>query len=301
MDHALDRQSGVAGELDRPGVGEFAAQFLVGLLDRHRRIEAVVVDLVGIKCVEELPVTVAGQLLRLDAAREFLPRRRNQQVGRQRHRDVTGHLQGSPAEAGRRRLRRAPERPHRQRDKDGRRRCEPQQDRRQSVRLADVADHLARVDQVIDRDEVEARRKFVPEHEFRCGRENKDAECDRGQRNRRRTEGPARTARRPGPGEQRNRQQPESRGRQVVSQPDQQPPGNAPGHELRRLAIEDRQSDTRKQTHREIGDDDDAGNGKASGEKPLERASQGRAPGREDVIEMSEKTRVRGPRAAVTR
>jgi len=59
VDHALDRQPGVAGELDRPGVGEFAAQFLVGLLDRHRCIEAVVVDLVGIEGVKELPVPVA--------------------------------------------------------------------------------------------------------------------------------------------------------------------------------------------------------------------------------------------------
>ena len=191
----------------------------------------------------------------------------------------------SAASAGRsraRRLRRAPERPHRQRDEDGRRRCEPQQDRRHPIRLADVADHLARVDQVVDRDEVEARREFVPEHEFRCGREDEDAECDRGQRDRRHTEGPARAPGRPQPREQRDRQQPESCRRQVVSQPDQQPPGNAPGHELRRLAVEDRESDTREQTHREIGDDDDAGDGEASGEKPLERASQGRAPGREE-------------------
>ena len=70
--------------------------------------------------------------------------------------------------------------------------------------------------------------------------------------------------------------------RQIVGQTDQQPPGNAPGHELGRLAVEDRETDACKQAHCEIGDDDDAGDGEASGEEPLERASQSRAPGRKD-------------------
>ena len=93
---------------------------------------------------------------------------------------------------------------------------------------------------------------------------------------------PVRAPRRPQPGQQRERQQPESGRRQVVGQTNQQPPGDAPGHELGRLAVEDRETDSREQAHGEIGDDDDARDGVASGKEPLERASQRRTPGRKD-------------------
>ncbi len=78
-------------------------------------------------------------------------------------------------------------------------------------------------------------------------------------------------------------------GRQVVGQTDQQPPGEAPGHELGRLAVEDRETDACNQAHGEIGSDDDAGDGIASGKELTERARQRRSPRREDCRHCDER------------
>ena len=49
--------------------------------------------------------------------------------------------------------------------------ADARQDRADRVGLDDVADHLVRVDQVVDRDEVEARAELLPEEDLRDGRE----------------------------------------------------------------------------------------------------------------------------------
>ena len=62
----------------------------------------------------------------------------------------------------------------------------PHQQPRNRIRLPDVAEHLARVDQIVDGDEVEARAELVPEEPLRERREDqaedRHEEEDRGER-----------------------------------------------------------------------------------------------------------------------
>ena len=55
----------------------------------------------------------------------------------------------------------------------------PAKDPRDRIRLADVADHLVGVEQVVDRDEIEARGEFLPEHRFGDGDEQQHEQDQR--------------------------------------------------------------------------------------------------------------------------
>jgi len=165
-----------AGEVARivaqvGGIGRL--QTLAHTLERdlpgQGAIEARVVQVAAAEGVEELVDAVAGQLVDVGVVAAVL----HGAVDRQ-HRD---HRQHQPAEhhlaagrepaAGIDRAQPAPGRPH----DDQRQQADqahPQPDR---VRLADVADHLGGVDQIVDRDEVEAHAELAPEHELRGGHE----------------------------------------------------------------------------------------------------------------------------------
>lgn len=143
-----------------------------------------------------------------------------------------------------------PQRPqHRQQEQHGRRAQRAEQQRHR-VGLADVADHLARVQEVVHGDEVEARAELVPEHELGQRHEQREPKDRRRQNNiERRSHLAAAPRVWRQPGHQREGQQHETRHAEVVDEAQRQPQRQAQRRERRPVveseAVEQRQAHTR--------------------------------------------------------
>jgi hypothetical protein len=221
--HDLPRLWRHAGQ--RPGIGcglalaKHRRHALVG----HDAVERAVVEVVVAQGAEEFVVTVARQLALHRAAGRFaqaIAWRNRRDEGHERHTGADGQASRDAASRGARR----PPDPHgNERVEQQRRtakRCQPRADR---IGLADVAEHLARVDQVVDGDEVEARDELPPEDDFARGDEQHRAH-ERGAERacRHRVQPPAGGSGWARKREQREGQQHESKRGQVVHRADEQ-------------------------------------------------------------------------------
>ena len=179
--HRLGRRGRFDAALDRLRVVDkfrlglrflkFVAQDLARLLDGNGLVEGLEVEIVGAEGAHEVVIPVA---------REFARRGGRQQIAhaiadekeREHRQDQQGRQHGVPARPPPGRTTgRAPQRPRHQGEQHQGANADRGQDPADRIRLLNVADHLTRIDEVIDRDEIEARSEFVPEQTFGRGGE----------------------------------------------------------------------------------------------------------------------------------
>ncbi len=174
----------LAGEIARivadvRGLGclDQLAHALERFVVRQRAVEARVVEVAAAEGREKLVDAVAGQLVDVVVVGAVLigalERHRRDHRDQQPHQHHLAALQ--EACAGIAGAQAATADPYDHQRGQGQQ-AEPGAQR---IRLANVADHLGGVDQVIHRDEVEARAELAPEHQFRSADEHQPKQQDR--------------------------------------------------------------------------------------------------------------------------
>ena len=140
-------------------------QHLERVVDLHARVEGAVVELVVVVGGEQLVHAVGGELVHEAVVGELLVALVHQRESheRQRERERADRIARPARQVVGSRARKQPTRGKEQGD---RRDEHPAEQRGERIGLADVARHFARVDQVVDRDEVEARRELIPEQKL---------------------------------------------------------------------------------------------------------------------------------------
>ena len=174
----LERGRGLRAAVERLALDAEPAQDAVGLLLRDRGVEAVVVEFVAAHRRGEGEEAVGRELVGVGVAdRAHLVDRRGGHR-RQRNHDRRGGVGEAAAPRDGLRVGAPQPRPDRERDGQSRHR-QAADDPGDRIRFADVADHLVRIEQVVDGDEVETRRELEPERGLGDGPEQQHEHAER--------------------------------------------------------------------------------------------------------------------------